>query len=163
MFAVLALALALASTACQPPVQGARGLSEEDVAAIRRITDSYTQAALAGDWAAVAGFYAGDALFMPANESAVEGRAAIQAWYEALPTMTEFAVRPVEIDGRGDLAYVRGAHSITLTPEGVPESIQDTGKYISNLRKQPDGSWLAVVGITNSDLPLPGEGAESET
>ncbi len=153
-----ALELALVSTACQPPAQEPAGLSEEDVAAIRAGYEPFAQAVLAGDWATVAGFYAEDAVFMPPNEPAVEGRAAIQAWHEALPPMTQFILRPIEIDGRGDFAYARATHSIIFTPEGAPEPIRDIGKIVSIFQKQPDGSWLTVVDIFNSDHPLPEEG-----
>ena len=52
---------------------------------------------------------------------------------------------------------MRGAYSLTIQPEGAPESIRDTGKYIEIRRKQQDGSWLIAIDIWNSDLPLPSE------
>ncbi|UCC48290.1 MAG: DUF4440 domain-containing protein [Gemmatimonadota bacterium] len=152
------LLLGLATLACQPPAQQAGPLSEEDVAAIRAITEAYAQVALAGDVAALTAFYSEDAVLMPPNEPALEGRAAIQAWNEAqaaLGTLTEATFTPVQIDGRGDLAFVRGTFSMTMTPEGALEPIQITGKYIEIKRKQADGSWLCVVDIWNSDHPLP--------
>lgn len=153
-----ALALALASTACQPPAQQAGPLSEEDVAAIRSSTESFAQAMLAGDPATVAGFFAEDAVAMPPNQPAVEGRAAIQAWLEALPTVTQDELRLVEVTGRGEIAYGRGMYAMTVMPEGAHESIQDSGKYVVILQKQADGSWLIAVDIWNSDLPLAEEG-----
>jgi ketosteroid isomerase-like protein len=48
-------------------------------------------------------------------------------------------------------------------PEGAPEPFQESGKYVVILQKQPDGSWLVVVDIWNSDLPLTEEGTETET
>ena len=77
--------------------------------------------------------------------------------------MTQFTIPPTEIDGRGDLAYVRGTYAMTIMPEGAPEPIREIGKYVVILQKQPDGSWLVVVDIWNSDLPLPEEGTETET
>ncbi len=159
-----ALGLAVVSTACEPPAQEAAGLSEEDVAAIRAASKAFAEAMLAGDWATLAGFYSEDAVFMPANEPAVKGRAAIQAWHEAAhATTTQFTAPPVEIDGRGDLAYVWGTYSFTFTPEGAPEPIHDSGKWVAVSRKQPDGSWLTVVNIFNSDLPVPEESAVTAT
>jgi uncharacterized protein (TIGR02246 family) len=158
-----ALALALASTPCQLPAQEAGPLSEEDVAAIRASAESFAEAMLAGDWAGAAAFYTEDAVVMAPNEPAVQGRAAIEAWMGALARFTEFSVEIVEIDGRGDLAFVRGTGSWTMMPEGASEPIQDTAKYVEIRRKQPDGSWLMAVDIWNSDLPLPQEGSETET
>ena len=77
------LVFGLATFACQPPAQQAGPLSEEDVAAIRAITESYTQPALAADVAALTAFYSEDAVLMPPNGPAVERRAAIQEWNEA--------------------------------------------------------------------------------
>ncbi len=41
-----------------------------------------------------------------------------------------------------------------LTIEGSPEPVSDRGKYVVILRRQPDGSWPAVIDMLNSDLPL---------
>jgi len=159
-----ALALALASSACQPPAQEPAGLSEEDLAAIRAIPQSYTEATLANDYAALAAHWAEDAVSMVPNQSLIEGRAAIQTRYEAvLGMVTEHSDTMVEIDGRGDLAYARGVISIAFTPKGMPEPVRDTIKYLAVLRKQPDGSWLFTHVCWNSDLPLPEEGAETGT
>jgi uncharacterized protein (TIGR02246 family) len=150
------LGLALASMACQPVAQEAGPLSEEDVAAIRAVPQSYTEAMLASDWAAVAAHYTEDALLMAPNEPQIEGRAAIQASYDAMPlTVTEYANVFVEIEGRGDLAYARGVISAAGTVEGMLEPVSDTIKYLAILRKQPDGSWLLSKTCWNSDLPFP--------
>jgi uncharacterized protein (TIGR02246 family) len=154
-----ALALAVASAACQPPAQEATGVSDEDVAAIRAVMEGLSQAVLVGDGARAAAFDTQDAVFMPPNEPALRGRAAIEAWTDAFPPITEFRLPIEEIDGRGDLAFVRGTISITFTPEGAPEPIQDAGKYVVILRRQPDGAWLIAVDIFNSDLPLPEGGS----
>jgi ketosteroid isomerase-like protein len=157
------LALAMAGTACQPPAQEAAGLSEEDVAAIEASLESFAQAIRASDWAALTALYTEDAVFMAPNQPALEGRAAMRAWLELFPPIAQYEATSVEIDGRGDLAHVRGNYSETYTVEGAPEPIHDTGKYVEIWRKQPDGSWLIAVEIWNSDLPLPEEGGESET
>jgi uncharacterized protein (TIGR02246 family) len=134
---------------------GERALSNEDVAAIKASTEAYVQAVTSKDWTALAALYTEDAALMPPNQPMVQGREAILAWAEAVPPMTEFSITPVEIDGCGDLAYVRGTGAWTITPEGAPEPIQETAKYVEIRRKQKDGSWLIAVDIFNSDLPLP--------
>jgi len=130
-------------------------LSDEDVAANEAITDAYIQAVRTEDWMAVAALYTEDAVLMPPNTPMIQGREAIQAWNEASPPITEFNLTIVEIDGRGDLAFVRGTYSMTIALEDAPGPIQDTGKYIEIRRKQEDGSWLIAVDMFNSDLPLP--------
>ncbi len=158
------LVLVVASTACQPPAQeeASGALSEEDVAAIGNTRESYRQATLAGDWAAVAALYAPDGVRMPPNQVIEEGRAAIQAGSAEGATVTDQTITSVELDGRGGLAYDRGTYSITLRVEGMPEPITDTGKYLVTLEKQADGSWLLTSLIWNSDLPLPQQSSGTE-
>ena len=148
-------ALALTLTGCQVPPPEAGPLPDEDVAAIRASSDAWVQHVESGNWAALAALYTENAAFMPPNEAIAQGRIAIQAWMEAFPRITEFSLTLDEIDGRGDLAFVRGTYSVTIHPEDAPEPIRDTGKYVEIRRKQPDSSWLLAVDIFNSDLPLP--------
>lgn len=149
--------LASLTAACQPQMQEAASaaLSDADLAAIRSVPQAYAQAVLAGDAAAVAATYTEDGVEMPPNLPAREGRAAILEWYEAGLQVTAFSVTSVDTDGRGDVAYDRGTFSITLTPPGMTEPMDDTGKYLVILRKQSDGSWAVTTAIWNSDLPLP--------
>jgi uncharacterized protein (TIGR02246 family) len=130
-------------------------LSDEDVAANKASLEAYVQAIRTEDWMAVAALYTEDAVLMPPNQPIVQGREAILTWLGAYPTLTEFNLTITEIDGCGDLAYVVGTVSMTIAPEGAPEPIQDTGKFIEIRRKQEDGSWLIAVDMFNSDLPLP--------
>ena len=85
----------------------------------------------------------------------MEGRAAIAAWMQGLPPVKDFKLTPVEIEGRGDLAYVKGTFTMSMVPPGAPGPITDVGKYIEIRRRQADGSWLIALDIFNSDLPPP--------
>ena len=146
------MALAVTITACQG---GTSMLSEEDVAGIREVQDAWLFHVRQADWVSLMVVYTEDAIVMPANGPAIEGRQAIQEFMQAFPTITEVDLTIEEIDGRGDLAFVRGTYTMTLEPEGAPEPIQDRGKYIEIRRRQADGAWLLAVDIFNSDLPLP--------
>jgi uncharacterized protein (TIGR02246 family) len=141
--------------ACQAPAPEAGPLSEEDVAAITASTDSFVEALLAGDWAAFAALYTEDAVFMSPNVPVVEGRVAIQAFLEPFPRFTQAELTIVQIDGRGNLAFVRATYSMTILVEGTPEPTHDTLKHVEIWRKQPEGKWLISLDISNSDLPLP--------
>ena len=48
-------------------------LTDDDVAAIRKATEGYAAAALAGDWGARIGCFAEDAVFMPPGSPALQG------------------------------------------------------------------------------------------
>lgn len=145
-------ALALTLFACQP---AAAPLSDAEVAAVRAASDAWEENARASDWDAVTALYTEDATLMPPNTESVQGRAAIQAFWEAFPPASELELTSEEVDGRGDLAFERGSYSLTLMIEGMSEPVPDSGKYIVILRRQADGSWLIAADIFNSDLPLP--------
>jgi len=159
---LIAVVIGIAITACQISIAEAGSLSEKEVAAIKSVTEPYTTAMIANDWAAVAAFYTEDAVRMPPNELLQTGRAAIQADLESLPgKVTDFSLKVMEVDGHEGMAYVRGSFSITHLMEGVPDPVSDTGKWLNISRKQADGSWLIAISIWNSDEPLPGMAPES--
>jgi ketosteroid isomerase-like protein len=151
-YAVGSLALLWLAAGC---ARGPTPLSEADKATIRANDEKYAQALVAKNWAALVAMYSTDASFMPPNESVVQGRAAIQSWLSAFPPVTAFSLTPQQVEGRDDLAYVRGTYMMTVTPPGVPAPVDDHGKYIVIERKQPDGSWLITDDIFNSDVPRP--------
>jgi uncharacterized protein (TIGR02246 family) len=141
------------SIGCQAP-QGPAGLSEADRTAIRQVDENLVKLANAQDSKGAVALYADDATVLPPNQAALEGRAAIQAWMEAPRPVSNFQMKSLEIEGRGDLAYDRGTYSVTVTPAGAAP-IQNRGKYLTIYRKQADGSWKVQRDIWNSDLPLP--------
>ena len=138
--------------ACQP---APALLSDADIAAIHASADSFTANALARRDSANAAHYSETAVFMPPNQPAVEGRAAIRAWFEAFPPISAFSLTPLEIVGRGDLAYERGTYALTIAASGKTPAMPDHGKYLAVRRRHADGSWLMTVDIFNSDVPLP--------
>ena len=158
--AALFLLISLAAlSACQTP--GPAALSQEDIAANEATTRAWMEAAQAGDWAAVAKTYTEDAVLLPPNEPAVTGRDKIQAVFEAFPPISAIDAEALEVEGRGDLVYVRGRYTLTLSPPGS-NPIQDSGKYLEIRRKQADGSWLLSRDMFSSDLPPPAPVGEEQ-
>ena len=145
---VMSLAV-LTLAACQP--SGPVALTEADKAAIETTSDAFLKAVLARDWAGVAATYTPDAVLMPPNSPAVEGRDNIQAFFEAFPPVSEMSMENVEVAGQDDMAYVRGTYTMTIVLEGA-EPIIDSGKYLEVRQKQADGLWLLHRDIFNSDL-----------
>lgn len=144
--------LALISvSACQTTPTPAT-LGEQDRADIQEVTQTYMDAVNARDWDKLASTYSDGAVLMPPQAPAVTGRESIRAFFAAFPPITEFNLQNVEIDGFDDLAYVRGIYTLTIAAEGQ-EPVADSGKYLEIRRKQPDGSWLIVRDIYNSDVP----------
>ena len=142
--------LAVSVAAC---AGGAASLSDADIAANEEVGESWVAAANADDWGGVAALYTEDAVLMPPNGPLVQGRAAIEAFLVAFPPASGWTLNAVEIDGRGDLAFVRGTFSMMIEMEGMA-AVRETGKYIEIRRKQADGSWLLATDIFNSDTPL---------
>jgi len=133
------------------PQLAAASLSADDLAAIRKLNDEPLRCVLSQDFEGLARLYTEDAAYMPPNHPVVQGRAAILKWLAGFPRVTAFRLEYHEIDGRGDLAYVRGAYFITLQPDNAPGPVEDIGKFLIICRKQPDGSWLFAAETYNSD------------
>ena len=100
------------------PSEGQTGnsLSEADLKKIDDVTQTAMNAALARDFATWAALFLDDAVLNPHNEPAVKGRAAIRAWLEKFPPITEFKLNNEKVEGREDLAYVLGTYTMTITP-----------------------------------------------
>jgi ketosteroid isomerase-like protein len=104
------------------------------------------------DWDAwAAAHYAPDAMLLPPNGPAVQGRKAIAEYLASFPPITHFEVVDLDVVGAGDLAYIRGTYDMTLSPPDGP-SFRDVGKYIEIWRRQADGSWRCSADIFNSDV-----------
>ena len=130
-----------------------KGLSQTDVGKINEATHTAMKAALAKDFVTWAALFLDDSAVYPPNEPAVKGRAAIRAWLEKFPPLTEFTLNNVKVEGREDLAYALGTYTMTIAPPGAPGPVHDSGKFVTILRRQADGGWLAAVDMFSSDLP----------
>lgn len=142
----------VALAACGPQAERPRDLSIQDRAALQVIADRDTLLVRARDWASLAAEYAETAVRMPPNGPAVQGRNAIRQFLEQTPPLDAFAFHLVDLDGDGDVAFMRARFSMTFTPPGATTPVSDSGKILVVLRKQADGAWLRVADAWNSDL-----------
>ena len=128
-------------------------IRDED--AIRQLDVQFMKAGDARDAAAlVKAFYAEDAVLMPPNHPIVGGHANIRAFLQGLMASGFQGIKLVakEIKAEGDIAYSRGAYTLTTTgPNNA--AVDDVGKYVVVYHRQPDGTWRATVDIFNSDAP----------
>jgi len=124
----------------EPAKYDAPPLSAQDVAAIKATLATWKQASLASDWPSFFGQFTEDAVWMGPKGPAVDGLAAIRkgTWVRAL----EEELVPVQVDGRGDLAFARGTVSLLLDEK---DGVKREGNFLTVLRKQPGGSWRMAV------------------
>jgi len=147
---MLCFVLGVGAAGCQAPADHTLGAA--DASALRAALDAYLDAANSGDAARWAALYTPDAVMMPPNSPAVEGRVAIESWLAMLPVkITDAAGTVLEVDGTGDVAYVRGTYSMNLDIPGLPESVPQEGKLLQIYARQPAGSWLLARDIWNSN------------
>ena len=148
--------------ACRPPVEEAAPEAEEpaaveaDLEAINQLRDDYSAANNAGDAVATAGLFTDDAILMPPNEAAVVGKEAIQSNSQARfdEFKSEHGATSEEIELADQWAYGRGSYTLKLTPKAEGEALEDSGKYLVIVERQPDGSWRIARLIWNSNKPL---------
>ncbi len=145
------LVLLAACQAAPPP------LSDADKAAIRAVNDSFAVYFQSNRDSAIAALYTEHAVVLPAHREIVEGRPAILALFQRSPALPRFSLTASDIDGSGDLAYVRGTYSFTMPTANGQSAVYDHGKFIEIRRRQADGKWLLSAHIFNSDLPVPGK------
>lgn len=141
-----------ALAACGQQTQGPRGLSNQDKAALQAIADRDTLLVRARDWAALTAEYTENAVRMPPNGPTVQGRDAIRKFLEQTPPLAAFEFHLVDLDGDGDVAFMRANFSMTFTLPGTTKPVSDSGKILVVLLKQADGAWLRVADAWNSNL-----------
>src|SRR3989442_4791239 len=74
--------------------------------------------------------------------------AAILSWMKTVPPMSHFTASAIDINGRGDLAYVRGTYQVVYLAGAT-----DHGKFLEVRRGGKDGRWVIIAHIFYSDLP----------
>jgi uncharacterized protein (TIGR02246 family) len=124
------------------------GLPDEDVRAILAMDRTFQDAVAAGDWEALRGLYAPDAVQLPPGHQKVEGAEAIIAYFaESNPDggLDGFHTATDVIHGDATIGYHRG----TWTAGSGDAAM--AGKYLWVLRRTPDGEWRIVVDMFNLD------------
>ena len=136
--------------ALAPPVEPGEPPPEEGT--MKELGAQFTQAFNAGDWATVASLYAEDAVVAFSNAPLVEGRAAVQQRFAELWTGGQSIVLHdvATLDLGNDMFVDGGWFEVTgATAQG---NVSSAGAYLNLLRRQPDGTYQIVWGITNGQL-----------
>ena len=133
--------------------------TESDVATIQAIFKEYDDAIMAGDLEGYLSLFVDDCVVLPPNAKVLLGKDSYRSY--ARPIIEQFdmeeAITVEETQVAGDWAFARGSFKWLLTPKAGGEAIEEIGKAITILKRQPDGVWKISRNIWNSDHPPAGE------
>jgi uncharacterized protein (TIGR02246 family) len=105
----------------------------------------YVTATNAGDSEALTSLYAEDAVLLPPDHEAIQGRQAIgEFWSQGTDEGLELRTLRIEVDD--NVGYLVGSYHLPATGEEPA----DSGKYVMCLRRQADGTWKLTADIWNS-------------
>ena len=160
---VTVMALGVVLSACvypvPAPVVAEEANAAEDVesvtAAVNEIWNEYASSLNAGDVARWISLWTDDGVQLPPGSPPVVGKETIRAGLESEVDVVTFdmEINNEEVHVSGDLAVARGTYAATVTPKAGGEAIPIDGKYMTLLRRQPDGSWKIHRDIFNSNVP----------
>ena len=129
------------------------GLSAEDRDALQAYLDEWVSQCLDRDWDALVERLTDDVVFMPPDEPAVIGKAAVADFLNAYPIITSFRSTIVSANGRADLAAVRSSFDLTVETEDGEARL--VGKVLITHRKE-GGRWRLATQCWNLDAPTGG-------
>ena len=99
------------------------------------------------DWLA---HWTEDARLMPPGMADVVGHGALKQWMSAWPAIKRFDVLDTDVEGEGDLAVLI-CHFTRVLAAADGGEVEQYGRQVLKLRRQPDGRWLIAAAIFNAD------------
>ena len=109
---------------------------------LARVLTDYEAGWKAGDAAALANLFAEDGFVLSSGGPAVKGRPAIQKLYTR--NGSPLSLRAFAYAANGDTGYIIGGY-------GGERGKPDDGKFTLTLRRAPEGRWLIVSDMDNSN------------
>jgi len=124
-----------------------------DQRAIVRIFEIYCETQNAADTEGWIALWDVDGVKMTPGAPTIYGKPAIYARTKAnFPLYRKnMAVDIHEIIVMGDLAFADGTYTVNSIVVATGAKMSTDGKFMTVLRKQPDGTWLIYRDITNSN------------
>ncbi len=130
--------------------------SEEDRAAILEAYDAYAGSLNSGNGEAWLSNWDEDGIQMPPGGPARGKDALRQMILAAVEEMTfNLSIDVEEVQAAGPWAYARGTYADARVPKAGGDTIHIDGKFLSILRRQPDGSWKIYRDCFSSNVPSP--------
>ncbi|MEJ2105143.1 MAG: nuclear transport factor 2 family protein [Ignavibacteriaceae bacterium] len=124
------LLIVLWISACKESGNKNNSLTDADLKALRIATKQYRDAEAGNDWETITKLYTDNAIRMLPKGSTIQGHEEILKEFKARPSkITEYDQKIIEVDGIGDIAFIRGIFSYTVDTYGKISG--GTGKYIA--------------------------------
>ena len=123
-------------------------------AAIKRLpVDDWCKAEGARDLDAKMRLFTADAVLLPPGAERVVGQQAIRAWHEAAWKGNKYQCSGTvdEVQVLGEWGFARGTFSGVLTPTNGAAPARDSGKFMTVVRRQADGTWKLARVIWNAN------------
>ena len=114
----------------------------------------WAQATAAGDTNAMVSYFADDAVMISDGQPPIRGKEAIRSSLSEMAETPGLRItwEPTEAKVSGDMGYlIERTHVTVAGPQGAPVTQNFQGVTI--WRKQSDGSWKNVVGISTPAGP----------
>jgi uncharacterized protein (TIGR02246 family) len=127
-----------------------------DPAPINDLRSRFEAAYNAGDAAGVTALYTDDAVSMPDHHAAVQGKAALQQYFQEVFAQytTKLSLLSPDLEINGDVAHETGIYTMIMTPKAGGNAMTQSGKYLVVLKRQPDGLWRLHHDIDNTSTPM---------
>lgn len=146
----LSLPVVLLAIVLVPSMAGT-ARAADDEAAIGALWEAFSAATVAGDAEAWLALWDDEAIQMPPGEPArdkAELAATAPEIFAAYPVKA-MASKPEETVVDGDWAYSRGSFDMVQVMQG--KDVRLTGKFLTVLKRQDDGSWKIYRDMFNSN------------
>jgi ketosteroid isomerase-like protein len=153
--AVLTTVVASAAAGCGGSAAAGEEFTQADIAAIKQMTQEFSQAVTEKSTEKVLRHYPENVVFMPPNSGTIRGKEWLKGYWDTrfkAPAVT-MTLESQQVAGHGPLAYENGTYTMVLRDESGQET-RDRGKYLFVLRKTAK-QWRYEYAIWNSDLPKP--------
>ncbi len=123
------------------------------------LNNEYVGAIRAGDMERWIALWIPEGKQMAPNAPAHIGLEAIREGNRPLLELfdTEMSIFPDEVRVLGDHAYTHGNYDYSMTPKEGGPAISGSGKFLTILKKQADGSWKIAIDCFNENAPPDGQ------
>ena len=122
-----------------------------DVAQVYELWNEFAAAATAGDMERWLALWSNDGIQMPPGAERQVGkeriRREVQSRFDLYDQKMTIDLEEVRV--LGDRAYSHGTYKFALTPKKGGETSNGSGKFLTILAKQGDGSWKIAIDCFN--------------